>query len=185
MELRLYLPQYNELFFREQLLSDPQTMAFNRFKEPSPQYHPETGCIDFPRRDWALWYGFWMEKEPDNFYAILADGRTPVGEVSWYFDGENYNAGIILLAKHRNKGYCAPALKLLAQRAFEVHRLEALSVSLSTANAPAVKGFTKAGFRRIRRGGGTCLLRLTRKDWESQLNANASENNNSGAVSEN
>ena len=71
MELRLYLPQYNELLFREQLLSDPETMAFNRFKEPSPDYHPETGCIDFPRGTWALWYDFWMDREPDNFYAVI------------------------------------------------------------------------------------------------------------------
>jgi hypothetical protein len=58
MELRLYLPQYNELLFREQLLADPETMAFNRFKEPMEDYHPDTGCIDFPRNTWALWYDF-------------------------------------------------------------------------------------------------------------------------------
>ncbi len=168
MELRLYLPEYNELFFRERLLSDPETMAFNRFKEPSPDYHPDTGCIDFPRSAWALWYGFWMEKEPDNFYAVIADGRTPVGEVSWYFDGEKYRAGIILLARHRKKGYCAPALDLLAERAFAQNDLPALSVTLSTANTAAVKGFTNAGFRRIRKGGGSCDLQLTREDWEKQ-----------------
>lgn len=165
MELRLYLPQYNELFFREQLLSDPATMAFNRFKEPSPDYHPETGCIDFPRGSWALWYGFWMEREPENFYAVVADGRTPLGEVSWYFDGSQYKAGIILKANHRGKGYCTPALELLAARAFDENTLPALTVTLSTANAPAVKGFTKAGFVRTRKGGGTCDLTLTREDW--------------------
>ncbi len=165
MELRLYLPQYNELAFREQLLSDPETMAFNRFKEPSPDYHPNTGCIDFPRNYWALWYGFWMEKEPENFYAVLADGRTPVGEISWHFDGEKYNVGIILLARHRKKGYCAPALGLLAQRAFETNHIPALTVTLSTANTAAVKGFTAAGFQRVRRGGGTCELQLTKEDW--------------------
>lgn len=165
MELRLYSPQYHELAFREHLLADPETMAFNRFKEPSPDYDPKTGCIDFPRRDWALWYSFWMEREPDNFYAVIADGRTPIGEISWFFDGEKYSVGMILLAKHRKKGYCAPALHLLAQRAFETHQIPALSVTLSTANTAAVKGFTKAGFVRTRKGGGTCDLVLTKENW--------------------
>ena len=164
MELRLYLPQYNELLFREQLLSDPETMAFNRFKDPSPDYHPETGCIDFPRGTWALWYDFWMDREPDNFYAVIADGRTPVGEISWFFDGGKHNVGIILLARHRRKGYCAPALRLLAERAFG-QGIDSLHVTLSTANPAAVKGFTAAGFRRTRKGGGTCDMQLTRNDW--------------------
>ena len=167
MELRLYLPQYNELLFREQLLSDPQTMAFNRFKDPAPDYHPKTGCIDFPRGTWALWYDFWMDREPDNFYAVLADGRTPVGEISWFFDGEKHSVGIIILAKHRGKGYCAPALELLADRAFG-QGIESLSVTLSTANTAAVKGFTKAGFQRVRKGGGTCDMALTRDSWQKK-----------------
>ncbi len=170
MELRLYRPQYNELLFREQLLSDPQTMGFNRRKEPSPGYDPNTGCIEFPRRDWALWYDFWLEKEPDNFYAVIADGRTPVGEINWFFDGETHRVGIILLAKHRKKGYSAPALRLLAKTAFEQYGISHLSVTLSTANTAAVKGFLAAGFQRIRRGGGTCDLRLTKEDWERNAN---------------
>lgn len=168
MELRLYQPQYHELLFREQLLSDPETMAFNRFKEPAEDYHPDTGCIDFPRPYWAMWYTFWLEKEPDNFYAVLADGSTPLGEVSWFFDGKDYRVGIILHARHRKKGYCAPALELLAQRAFEAYGLPALTVTLSTAATAAVKGFTKAGFCRVRRGGGTCELTLTREAWQKK-----------------
>ena len=168
MELRLYQPQYQELAFREQLLADKETMAFNRFKEPSEGYDPQTGCIAFPPSHWAMWYQFWLEKEPENFYAVLADGRTPLGEVSWFFDGEAYRVGIILLAKHRRGGYCAPALRLLAQKAFDEYALPALSVTLSTASVAAVKGFLAAGFRRTRRGGGTCDLLLTREEWQKQ-----------------
>lgn len=171
MELRLYQPQYQELLFRQQLLSDPATMAFNRFKEPSEDYHPDTGCIDFPPSQWALWYSFWMEREPENFYAVVADGRTPVGEVSWFGDGETYRPGIILLAQHRKKGYATPALKLLADRAFGAFGLPELRVTLSTAATAAVKAFLAAGFRRTRRGGGTCDLCLTREDWEKSNNS--------------
>ena len=134
MDLRLYLPQYNDLEFRRQLLSDPDTMSFNRGKDPAPDYNPKTGCIDFARGTWALWYGFWMEREPENFYAILADGTTPVGEVSWFFDGEHYNAGIIVKNEFRRKGYCTPALRLLCARAFEENHLPALRI---TCGSPA------------------------------------------------
>jgi 2-C-methyl-D-erythritol 2,4-cyclodiphosphate synthase len=124
MELRLYQPQYYELFFRERLLSDPATMAFNRGKEPSEDYHPDTGCIDFPRSHWALWYNFWMEREPETFYAVVADGRTPLGEISWFFDGEAYRVGMILKKEYRGKGYCAPALDLLAQKGWRVENAD-------------------------------------------------------------
>ncbi len=170
MELRLYQLEYNELFFRQTLLSDPETMAFNRFGEPSEDYNPQTGCIDFPRRNWALWYQFWLENEPENFYAVLADGRTPVGELSWHYDGLQYRVGIILLAKHRGKGYCAPALELLCQKAFEEFSLPALHVTLSTANTAAVKGFQKAGFVRVRRGGGSADFVLKSSEWQQNNN---------------
>ena len=165
MQLRLYQPQYHELAFREQLLSDPATMSFNRGKDPGEDYHPETGCIDFPRSYWALWYNFWMEREPENFYAFLADGSTPLGEVSWFFDGESYRVGIILKKEFRGKGYCAPSLELLAEKAFGTYGLPALSVTVSTAFSAAVKGYLRAGFRRVRRSGGTCDLVLTREEW--------------------
>lgn len=168
MELRLYQPQYHELLFREQLLSDPATMAFNRGKEPAEDYHPETGCIDFPRSYWALWYNFWMDREPDNFYAVVADGRTPLGEISWFFDGTAYQVGMILKKEFRGKGYCAPALELLAQKAFDGCGLPALSVTVSTAFSAAVKGCLRAGFRRTRRSGGTCDLVLTREEWQKK-----------------
>ena len=168
MELRLYQPEYHELLFREQLLSDPATMSFNRGKEPAEDYHPHTGCIDFPRSYWALWYHFWLEREPDNFYAVVADGRTPLGEISWFFDGNTHQVGMILKKEHRGKGYCAPALELLAQKAFEAYDLPALSVTVSTAFSAAVKGCLRAGFRRVRRSGGTCELILTREDWQKK-----------------
>ncbi len=166
MELRLYQPEYNELFFRQSLLSDPETMAFNRFKDPGPDYDPKTGCIEFPRGTWALWYDFWLEHEPDNFYAVIADGRTPLGEISWHFDGEEYRVGIILLAKHRRKGYCAPTLELLCRKAFETFDLPALSATVSTANPAAGKGLAKAGFVRIRKGGGSADYRITKEQWQ-------------------
>lgn len=163
-ELRLYIPDYHELFFRQNLLSDPETMAFNRGKEPAQDYHPETGCIDFPRENWALWYDCFIGREPELFYAVLADGRTPLGEVSYYTDENGCHPNILLKKRHRGKGYCAPGLRLLCQRAFE-NGAERLSVTLSTAAVSAVKGYRSAGFRILRRGNGTVDLEQTREEF--------------------
>ena len=47
--LRLHVPALSELGYRQRLLADPATMAYNRGYDLSFEgYHPQTGCIDFP-----------------------------------------------------------------------------------------------------------------------------------------
>ena len=165
MSLRLYVPQYHELAFREQLLSDPATMAFRRGEAPSEGYHPETGCMDFPRNVWALWYDFWVDREPDRFYAYVVNGTTPVGEVCYYENEGRMQTGILLCALERGKGYCAPSLRLLAEHAFAQTEITALEAEFSTAHTAALRGYGSAGFHVIRRCGGKALLRLTRETF--------------------
>lgn len=161
MDLRLCVPQYHELSFREDLLSDPATMGWNRGKDGTDDYHADTGCIDFPRNVWALWYDCWIDREPDRFYAYVVDGTRPVGEVCRYRDENGvFRAGIILKAEARGKGYCAPALRLLAEESFALPSVDALEAEFSTARAAAVHGYRAAGFRVVQRGGGVCRLRL-------------------------
>lgn len=161
MDLHLYVPQYHELSFREALLADPASMSWNRGGSGADDYDPATGCIAFPRNVWALWYDCWIDREPERFYAYVVDGTRPVGEVCWYRDEAGATcAGIILKAEERGKGYCAPALKLLAQKAFCETDIERLEAEFSTARTAAVKGYTAAGFHVVRRGGGSCRLTL-------------------------
>ena len=44
----LHRPALEELSFRQSLLSDPDTMAYN---------HAWGGTIDFPQERWEDWYG--------------------------------------------------------------------------------------------------------------------------------
>ena len=57
--LKLYIPQYEDLWFRKMFLADEDTMSYNR------QWG---GTIDFPEECWGGWYDFW----------ILNSGNTSV-----------------------------------------------------------------------------------------------------------
>ena len=64
-ELALHVPELGELDFRQKLLSDPESMSYNKgYGLKSPGYHNDTGCIDFPREDWDGWYARWVGAEP-------------------------------------------------------------------------------------------------------------------------
>ena len=81
-EIILHRPSLGELSFRQRLLKDPETMAYN---------HAYGGTIDFPRERWSDWYARWVEDETgERFYRCLrreADGAL-VGEAAYHYDGE-------------------------------------------------------------------------------------------------
>ena len=78
-------PQLSELWYRKHLLSDPETMRYNRgYDLGFSGYHNETGCIDFPESDWEAWFNWFCQSEPQRFYAYIvrcSDGVF-LGEVN-------------------------------------------------------------------------------------------------------
>ena len=122
MNVRLHVPRLSEMHLRQAWLSDPATMAHNRGRDlgGAEGYHPDTGCIDFPRENWRWWRQVWLLNEPDFFSAFIldADDGTCAGEVCWFREGEDFTVGILIAAEHRGKGFSAPALRALAERAF-------------------------------------------------------------------
>ena len=49
-------PKLEDLWFREECMSDPDTMNYNAGYDVSYDgYHYDTGCIDFPRSKWEIW----------------------------------------------------------------------------------------------------------------------------------
>lgn len=54
-----------EMPFRQALLSDPATMAYNA------PWAPPTGCLDFPATKWAPWLERWTNQAPERFCAYL------------------------------------------------------------------------------------------------------------------
>ena len=60
--IRFHKPLLEELRFRQQLLSDSQTMAYNA---------RWGGAVGFPQERWADWYRRWVEHPDRRFYAYL------------------------------------------------------------------------------------------------------------------
>ena len=141
MELQLYCPALDELDFRQRLLSDPETMAYN---------HAYGGTIDFPRARWEDWYARWVENGAgERFYRYLyhTAGRTFVGEAAYHYDSE-FGAcvcDVLVSAEYRGRGFGRQGLELLCGAARE-NGVKRLVDNIAVDN-PSVKLFLSAGFK--------------------------------------
>lgn len=134
----LHRPGLQELSFRQRLLGDPVTMAYN---------HAYGGTIAFPRERWADWYRRWVEAPDRRFYRYLSAEGAFVGETAYHWDEEldGYVCDVIVLAECRGRGYGRQGLELLcgAAKANGVTRL----VDNIALDNPSVGMFLQAGFR--------------------------------------
>ena len=166
--LELHVPALNELWFRQKMMSDPDTMSYNAGYDDFEGYHRDTGCIDFPESAWEEWYEHWIGREPERFYAYIrrrADGEF-LGEVCCYHVPERdwYDMGIVLFAPYRGRGYAVPALRLLIDRAFRVCGVTRLHNYFEPSRISARKAHLAAGFHEIVTPEGMVSLTLTPDD---------------------
>ena len=123
-----YKPQMEDLWFRQAMLADPETMAYN---------HAWGGTIAFPQEDWEDWYDTWVGSPDKRFYRYITSGRSRafVGEAAWHFDEEAgiYLADVIITARCRHQGYGKAGLELLC-RAAQKAKLPALYDNLAGDN---------------------------------------------------
>lgn len=134
-------PRLEELAFRQTLLADPDTMAYN---------HAYGGTIGFPRARWADWFARWVENGTgERFYRYLCreDTGEPVGEAAYYFDGElnGYICDVVVLARYRGRGFGRQGLELLCAAAKE-NGVDRLADNIAIDN-PSAELFRRCGFR--------------------------------------
>ncbi len=139
MSLKLIRPALEDLWFRQKLLADEETMSYNA---------KWGGTIPFPDNEWESWYDAWV-RDPgvDRYYRYLTDPQDrPVGEIAYHYDASRdiYICDVIILARYRNQGHGIEALKLLCQAAKE-NGITALYDDISADN-PSYKLFLKNGF---------------------------------------
>lgn len=169
--VKLQVPRLTDMEYRQKILAQPETMSYNRGKDIEVEsYHRDTGCIDFPREDWRYWRQMWLLNEPDFFSALIADEENGefVGEACYFYDGEAqaHIAGVLIEACHRGKGYCAPALRALAEAAFKREEVAVLRCDISENDVPAMTGYAHAGFKCFGKQDGVCAMLLIREDYE-------------------
>jgi len=168
-DLELYIPKREDLWFRRELLSDPDTMSYNKgYDLGFPEYHFDTGCIDFPEENWDGWYARWVNAT-GRFYAYLLrreDGAF-LGEVNLYRKGEPgwYEMGIVLHSKYRGRGYSAEGIKLLLRHAFEEMGAAGVSNEFERTREAAWKIHEAAGFEPVSEENGVAAIAVTRERY--------------------
>ena len=171
--LCLHIPAYEELWYRQKMMQDPDTMSYNKGYDLNFNgYDKATGCIDFPQEKWADWYAHFIGQEPHRFYAYIvraSDGEF-IGEVNAHrnVDAGWYEMGIVLEAKYRGKGYAAAALRLLLQYAFEKIGAEAVHNEFEEERSAALQTHRSAGFTRYRQENSMIELLITKEQYFRQ-----------------
>ena len=136
--LELVIPTLDDLWFREKLLADEETMAYNNMWG---------GTISFPKEVWHEWYQHWIvDHENLRYYRYLKNGNDYVGEIAYHYDSEydEYVANIIIFSEYRGRGYGTEGLKLLCDAAKD-NLIEALYDDIAIDNS-AIHMFLKEGF---------------------------------------
>lgn len=171
-QLELYVPKREDLWFRQRMMADPDTMGYNANWDVSYDgYHRDTGCIDFPEVQWTSWLEDWTDQAPERFYAYIrrsGDGAY-LGEVNFHHNPERdwYDMGIVLHAPYRGMGYSVPALKLLLEEAFSVWNVNRLhnDFEVSRNEVAAWKTHLSAGFRDVGILDGFRQMMITKEDY--------------------
>lgn len=57
--ITLYTPSLEDLWFRQKMMADEETMSYN---------HAWGGTIPFPKETWHGWYDFWIVKHKNKRY---------------------------------------------------------------------------------------------------------------------
>ena len=137
--LTLYEPKYEDLWFRQMMLADEDTMSYN---------HAWGGTIPWPEDQWSGWYDHWIACHGDKrFYRYLKDKDGQfVGEIAYLCNAETQHeiANVLIYSKYRNKGYGSEALALLCSAA-KNNGISALYDDVAFDN-PAIRLFLKHGF---------------------------------------
>ncbi len=167
--LELHVPTIEELDYRQKIMSDPETMSYNKGYDLGFEgYHSDTGCIDFPKSEWRDWYEYFVGCETERFYAYVRrkeDGAF-IGEVNVHRGSdEDYDMGILIEAKYRGRGYSKEALKLLLKHAFEDMGVKNVHNVFEDERDAAMKVHRDCGFREVRRENGIIHLMITSDDY--------------------
>ena len=137
--LSFYEPEYEDLWFRQMMLADEETMSYN---------HAWGGTIAWPEEEWSDWYDYWIiNHEGKRFYRYLKDKDGQfMGEAAYHYDADLQHemADVIIYSKHRGKGYGGEALEMLCLAAKE-NGVSVLYDDIAIDN-PAIGLFLDHGF---------------------------------------
>ena len=171
----LYIPKIEELIYRQKIMSQPDTMNYNKGYDISvKEYHKDSGCIDFPESRWSDWYLRMVNNKPNSFYAYIArkEDNAFIGEVNlhWNDNKKWYDMGIVIEAKYRGQGYSVEALNLLIKIAFDEYNGLAVHNDFEITRQAAIATHKKAGFTIVNEVNGIVDLLITKEHYLKEGN---------------
>ena len=138
--LKVVKPELEDLWFRESMMADIETMSYN---------DAWGGTIPFPKEDWEEWYTLWVRNSgQERYYRYLKDdvNKVFVGEISYHFDKLRniYLCDVIIKAEFRRQGFGTQGIQLLCEAA-KANGVEALYDNIAADN-PSAHLFLENGF---------------------------------------
>ena len=138
--LKVVKPELEDLWFRESMMADIETMSYN---------DAWGGTIPFPKEDWEEWYTLWVRNSgQERYYRYLKDdaNKVFVGEISYYLDKLRniYLCDVIIKAEFRRQGFGTQGIQLLCEAA-KANGVEVLYDDIAADN-PSAHLFLKNGF---------------------------------------
>lgn len=150
--LTIYKPNFEDLWFRQEMLADEASMAYN---------HAWGGTIAFPKERWQLWYDRWVRNpEGRRYYRYLKNEAGDfIGEIAYHYDDDDaiFLADVIVHARYRGMGFGGEALDLLCDAA-KANGISVLYDDIAIDN-PAISLLMKHGFQEERRTEDKVFLR--------------------------
>lgn len=138
--ISLYKPTVSDLWFREKMMNDPETMSYNDLWG---------GTIPFPKEKWNKWHQTWIQNDSrERYYRYLISEENGlfVGEAAYHLDPVRgiYLSDIVVFSEYRRKGYGSEGLLLLCEAAKE-NGITILYDELAAGNS-SLSLFLKNGF---------------------------------------
>ena len=138
--LKVVKPELEDLWFRESMMADIETMSYN---------DAWGGTIPFPKEDWEEWYTLWVRNSgQERYYRYLKDdaNKVFVGEISYHFDKLRniYICDVIIKAEFRKQGFGTQGIQPLCEAA-KANGVEVLYDDIAADN-PSAHLFLKNGF---------------------------------------
>lgn len=121
MKITLVKPaDENDFAYKAKVMNDPLSMSYNAgYDIKRDNYDYDTGTIIYPQERWGLEY---LKNHSNKYYfAYIKDIEIDkyVGYCCYYLANDEYQCGIVIEYKYRNKGYGYRGLKLLIEKAKE------------------------------------------------------------------
>lgn len=151
-QIKLVKPKLEDLWFRADCLSDPETMNYNAgYNVTYDGYNYNTGCIEFNKENWEPWYNTKLSN-PNFYYAYILDEQTNhfVGYVNFNMDEKSKQATMGIVVKHEfnGQGYMRPAMQQLILKAKQMG-VKALTDTVPETRVKALKVFYDLGFKKV------------------------------------